>query len=339
MNNAGMIGDRPALHLRQRRRPVDRAVRRRQLKSGDGCMNTCRLQSVLTGGPAPFTPQVPRRRSSPHRQRGRQPRAGARARRWPFSRDGGMPPSCPSPCLRACRSSPAPRARRTRSWTVPGDLRDDRADDDGELRHDRGLPRGGRLGAEPAPGRALGRGRQRGELEVRLQDLVHPHRRELHRRTAGEPVLSLRGDPAPPRRDRRLHDDDVLPLRSTTREAMAVFVLIAKDRNGEPARLRRRRFDDVPASSPFCRWIEELARLGVAGGCGGGNYCPSAPVTRDQMAVFVCARSTPRSPRPPAATRVQRRPASSPFCRWIEELRARAWSAAAAAATTVPRRR
>jgi hypothetical protein len=46
-------------------------------------------------------------------------------------------------------------------------------------------------------------------------------------------------------------------------------------------------FNDVPASSPFCSYIEELARLGIAGGCGGGNYCPGDPVTRQQMAAFL----------------------------------------------------
>lgn len=45
-------------------------------------------------------------------------------------------------------------------------------------------------------------------------------------------------------------------------------------------------FADVPASSPFCTWIQELARRGVTAGCGGGNYCPAASVTREQMAVF-----------------------------------------------------
>jgi hypothetical protein len=44
-----------------------------------------------------------------------------------------------------------------------------------------------------------------------------------------------------------------------------------------------------PATSPFCRWIEELARRGVVSGCGGGNYCPSSPVTREQMGVFIAA--------------------------------------------------
>ena len=32
---------------------------------------------------------------------------------------------------------------------------------------------------------------------------------------------------------------------------------------------------------------EELARRGIATGCGGGDFCPAAAVTRQEMAVFV----------------------------------------------------
>jgi hypothetical protein len=46
-------------------------------------------------------------------------------------------------------------------------------------------------------------------------------------------------------------------------------------------------FDDVPIDSPFCRYIAELVRRGVVAGCGGGNYCPASPVTRQEMAVFI----------------------------------------------------
>jgi hypothetical protein len=52
-------------------------------------------------------------------------------------------------------------------------------------------------------------------------------------------------------------------------------------------------FNDVPASSPFCPFIEELARRGITGGCGGGNFCPSDPVTRQQMAVFLVRAQFP----------------------------------------------
>jgi hypothetical protein len=46
-------------------------------------------------------------------------------------------------------------------------------------------------------------------------------------------------------------------------------------------------FQDVPASNPFCRWVEQVARDSITGGCAAGLYCPSAPLTRAQMAVFL----------------------------------------------------
>ena len=77
------------------------------------------------------------------------------------------------------------------------------------------------------------------------------------------------------------------PQAAVSREQMAVFVLRTVDPALVPPACTTPMFADVPASSPFCRWIEELARRGVLGGCGGGNYCPTAPVTREQMAVFL----------------------------------------------------
>jgi hypothetical protein len=80
------------------------------------------------------------------------------------------------------------------------------------------------------------------------------------------------------------------PANSTTREQMAVFVLVSKEPAGfvpPPCTAGSELFADVPASSPFCRWIEELANRGVVTGCGGGNYCPTADVTREQMSVFL----------------------------------------------------
>jgi hypothetical protein len=80
-------------------------------------------------------------------------------------------------------------------------------------------------------------------------------------------------------------------------------------------------FGDVPASSPYCAWIEELARVGVVTGCGGGNFCPGAPVTREQMAVFVLRALEPQLSPPACTTPVFNDvPASSPYCSWIEEL-------------------
>ena len=91
------------------------------------------------------------------------------------------------------------------------------------------------------------------------------------------------------------------PGATSTREQMAVFVLVAKEGPGyvPPACGATPMFPDVPPSSPFCRWVEELARRGVVGGCGGGNYCPASNVVRDQMAVFVL-RTVEPALNPPA---------------------------------------
>jgi hypothetical protein len=44
---------------------------------------------------------------------------------------------------------------------------------------------------------------------------------------------------------------------------------------------------DVPTSHVFFRFVEALARAGITAGCGPGAYCPDAPLTRGQMAVFL----------------------------------------------------
>ena len=46
-------------------------------------------------------------------------------------------------------------------------------------------------------------------------------------------------------------------------------------------------FGDVPATDLGFQYIEALAASGITGGCGGGNYCPDASLTRRQMAIFL----------------------------------------------------
>jgi hypothetical protein len=46
-------------------------------------------------------------------------------------------------------------------------------------------------------------------------------------------------------------------------------------------------FADVPAGDPGFPYIEALVSSGITAGCGGGNYCPDANLTRRQMAVFL----------------------------------------------------
>ncbi len=46
-------------------------------------------------------------------------------------------------------------------------------------------------------------------------------------------------------------------------------------------------FTDVPEGAFGENFINSLSYSGITSGCGGGNFCPDAPVTRGQMAVFI----------------------------------------------------
>ena len=46
-------------------------------------------------------------------------------------------------------------------------------------------------------------------------------------------------------------------------------------------------FGDVPADNIFFQSVEALAASTITGGCGNGDYCPNAALTRGQMAVFL----------------------------------------------------
>jgi hypothetical protein len=46
-------------------------------------------------------------------------------------------------------------------------------------------------------------------------------------------------------------------------------------------------FTDVPVGAFGFQHVEALVASGITAGCGGGNFCPNAPLTRVQMAVFL----------------------------------------------------
>jgi hypothetical protein len=84
-------------------------------------------------------------------------------------------------------------------------------------------------------------------------------------------------------------------------------------------------FTDVPCSSGFAPWINELVAEGITGGCGGGNYCPASPVLRQQMAVLLLRTVEAPGYAPPACVTATFTdvPCSSNFAPWIYELVAR----------------
>ncbi len=116
------------------------------------------------------------------------------------------------------------------------------------------------------------------------------------------------------------------PGDTVTRQQMAVFLLKAKD-GGDyvPPACVTPAFPDVPCSSSFAPWVNELVARGVTAGCGGGNYCPTNPTTREQMAVFLLKTKEGSGYTPPSCSVQQFDdvPCSSGFAPWINELVAR----------------
>ena len=112
----------------------------------------------------------------------------------------------------------------------------------------------------------------------------------------------------------------------TLRQQMAVFLM--KALHGlcyVPPPCTTQVFTDVPCSSTFAPWINELVAEGITGGCGTGTYCPADPVKRQQMAVLLLKTFEGLGYTPPACVTATFGdvPCDSPFAPWIYELVAR----------------
>jgi regulation of enolase protein 1 (concanavalin A-like superfamily) len=79
------------------------------------------------------------------------------------------------------------------------------------------------------------------------------------------------------------------PESPVTRAQMAVFLLRSKYGAAytPPAVGASTGFTDVDPTYWASAWIKQLVAEGITSGCGAGTYCPEAPVTRAQMAVFL----------------------------------------------------
>jgi uncharacterized repeat protein (TIGR03803 family) len=78
------------------------------------------------------------------------------------------------------------------------------------------------------------------------------------------------------------------PNNAVTRAQMSAFLLKGKFGSTHVPPPCTQVFNDVACPGHlFADWIGELVTLNITAGCGGGNYCPSLPNTRGQMAVFL----------------------------------------------------
>jgi hypothetical protein len=107
------------------------------------------------------------------------------------------------------------------------------------------------------------------------------------------------------------------PESPVTRGQTAVFFEVAL---GHSTNDCTQRFNDVPASNGFCRFIERLADDGITGGCSATPplFCPDNPVTRGQMAVFLTVALGNSADT--CTERFTDVPATNGFCRFIESL-------------------
>ena len=105
-----------------------------------------------------------------------------------------------------------------------------------------------------------------------------------------QPLLPLDRGAGPARGGQRLRRRQLLPGSPVSREQMAVFVLRTLDPALNPPACTRRRFNDVPATSPFCRWIDELVRPRRRHRLRRRQLLPAGRGDpREQMGVFIAA--------------------------------------------------
>ena len=114
------------------------------------------------------------------------------------------------------------------------------------------------------------------------------------------------------------------PNDPVTREQMAAFILRAR---GEfnPSTPSTQRFGDVPPDNAFYNFVDRLAVLEITNGCQSNPslYCPSAAVTREQMAAFIVRGLGELNPPTPSAQRFVDVPLGSAFYNFIDRMAVR----------------
>jgi all-beta uncharacterized protein/S-layer family protein len=111
------------------------------------------------------------------------------------------------------------------------------------------------------------------------------------------------------------------PEQAVTREQMSAFIIRALG-VFTPPQPPSQRFMDVLPQNPFYAFIEQMAVRQITLGCGGGNYCPTQPVLREQMAAFIIRGLGEFNPPVPGSQRFNDVPPSNPFYNFIDRMAA-----------------
>jgi ELWxxDGT repeat protein len=117
--------------------------------------------------------------------------------------------------------------------------------------------------------------------------------------------------------------DRYCPDLPVTRAEAAVFLVrAARGSTFVPPSATGTVFQDVPAGHWAAAWIEQLAADGITSGCGGGNFCPSGPLTRAEAAVLLlkARHGSGFVPPPATGTVFNDVPAGYWAAPWIERL-------------------
>ena len=77
------------------------------------------------------------------------------------------------------------------------------------------------------------------------------------------------------------------PAQNLNRASLAVLLLKAKHGAAYRPPAATGMFSDVPYSSVYASWIEQLDREGITSGCGGSKFCPDKLASRGEMALFL----------------------------------------------------
>jgi photosystem II stability/assembly factor-like uncharacterized protein len=78
------------------------------------------------------------------------------------------------------------------------------------------------------------------------------------------------------------------PDTPVTRGTMSILIIRGRYGSATPSNYPTTAyFADVPSDHPDFPWIQKMKQLGITSGCSPTTYCPSDPVTRGQMAVFI----------------------------------------------------